>query len=401
MRLSAFILFSVAILNLEASAAANRVVVFIPGLYGSELTARDGNEVYWASAGKMIFGSGSIHLCHNFLGGPCPELEASAILEKITVLPWLYSVDAYGSTVDSLNKLVGEKSALSTFFYDWRMDLSATAAELAMHIRKLQSQYDQIDVVAHSMGGLILNYYLMCGDQGLDKCRPDANRTPIRRMVIAGAPFRGAVTSFYNMLHGRKFALNSTIMNARAYGSFPSIFQLLPLRQSKVLDHTWQSFDQAITDPLTWKQDGWGVFSDPQLLQDSDEAERFIENNLRRALRFHDLLGTKVSRSGNPAQRLLVVQGIGQPTLDKVIYRRHANGKHTLVYDSEEWPADLTKAGHDLMTPGDETVVQSSSAPSESLNSAFATVTATTKARHGEMFLDEELITTLKNFLDL
>ena len=108
------------------------------------------------------------------------------------------------------------------FPYDWRLDFDMTKSDLDYVIEtiKQNSGYDTIDIIAHSMGGLVIkNYIHEHGPQSINK------------LIFVGTPHLGAPKSAYGLLQGdigvpfrllnyeaiRKIAINS-----------PPVYQLLP-----------------------------------------------------------------------------------------------------------------------------------------------------------------------------
>lgn len=90
--------------------------------------------------------------------------------------------DAYGALLD---RLAGSRGRENVYFfgYDWRLDNGETAVELRRFIVGIQRDrgVSRVDIVAHSMGGLVLSGYLARYGVGA-----------VRHVVLAGSPLAGA-----------------------------------------------------------------------------------------------------------------------------------------------------------------------------------------------------------------
>ncbi|MFK7961474.1 MAG: esterase/lipase family protein, partial [Phycisphaerales bacterium] len=159
--------------------------------------------------------------------------------------------------------------------YDWRRDVSESAVALHAMIADAQQRVREgrglpgdapvkVDIVAHSMGGLVLRYYLRYGTQPLpeDGSLPTLNwagARNIERAFLIGTPSAGSVESLQQLVDG--LDLNPLFPNYRpgVLGTMPSIYQLLPRpRQARVVDAaTGEPID--VLDVATWQQYGWGL----------------------------------------------------------------------------------------------------------------------------------------------
>ncbi|MGB0767463.1 MAG: esterase/lipase family protein [Phycisphaeraceae bacterium] len=179
------------------------------------------------------------------------------------------------------------------YAYDWRRDIAEQAA--ALHDRVLDAQrqamegFDleappRVDVVAHSMGGLVLRYYLRYGPQPLpdDGSLPELNwagAQRIERAIIIGTPSGGSVLALTQLVEGVNYVgLITPTYRPAVLGSMPSIYQLLPRpRHARVVDEvTGEPID--FLDAEVWRKYGWGL-TDPDdartrkwLLPDIDDA---------------------------------------------------------------------------------------------------------------------------------
>jgi pimeloyl-ACP methyl ester carboxylesterase len=149
----------------------------------------------------------------------------------------------YGDLVEALRhdltKLREKPTPVFAFGYDWRKDCfeSAQALEslidevlartrLLPHYRKDPPQ--QVDLVAHSMGGLIVSAYLRGKQTGRHGFTKGVSR--VRRVVTMGTPFRGSVDAVHKLATGMGTLTgpNPRDREREAARLTPALYQLLP-----------------------------------------------------------------------------------------------------------------------------------------------------------------------------
>lgn len=110
---------------------------------------------------------------------------------------------------------------LFTFPYDWRRDLLDISILLASKIADIldQTGAEAVDIVAHSMGGLLARAYVNTADA-----------SPVRKLIMMGTPSHGSPDAFmalHSELGQGKLLLEDK--NAQELSTnWPSVFQLLP-----------------------------------------------------------------------------------------------------------------------------------------------------------------------------
>jgi pimeloyl-ACP methyl ester carboxylesterase len=208
----------------HASSCQTRPLIFIPGIYGSTLELKD--QSYWFTTNNCLVSrlrlpdSGVIAplafktgLLDEACGGGCGLTECESV---------------YGEMVEVLNhssQLTGRK--YSAFPYDWRLNIDATADELAAHIdaQLAATGCNQVDIVAHSMGGLVAKAYLS---------KQRANEAKVRKMLFIGTPHLGAPQAIAGLFSGvpivQELKRSVTKVGALAYAARndPGAYQLLP-----------------------------------------------------------------------------------------------------------------------------------------------------------------------------
>lgn len=223
-----------------------QVIVFVPGIMGSELVLPGESEPVWpptpweATVGGYRRTSQLLH----------PDLCASKIIRSVCI-------DFYGSILDALEDSAARTGGiLVPHPYDWRRDLDALGVELGAHLDSIVAAHGpdtEIVLVCHSMGGLVTRGWLE---------RPAAAATPgvkaTRLAVFLAVPHEGAPMAFARAIGVGGGSVGMTADDQRrlsAAPGFPAAYQLFP---PAALQPIWQ-MDSAV--PF----EGLSVF-DPSLV---------------------------------------------------------------------------------------------------------------------------------------
>ncbi|NRD58790.1 lipase/acyltransferase domain-containing protein [Corallococcus exiguus] len=296
--------------------AGEEVTVFVPGYRGSFLATADGeHERAWVSVGDVLT-RGERSLALPFPGqratpgfGP---LEADGPVTRFTVLPWVARYDVYKRFLEfGRERLPG----FVVFDYDWRQDNRVTANRLCALLDSLAEARGgrvKVNLVAHSMGGLITLHCLRYGT-GDDTGEPTwAGARHVKRVVFLGTPFRGAPGMFDDFTLGTPVGRNRSLLSPEALFTFASAFQLLPMESDFFVDASGQPVTFDAYRPGAWVDGGWGVFQDAavrELPAYRQWLERMLEarSQLARSLSEHD--------EPPPPFRTLAVVGVGHPLI--------------------------------------------------------------------------------------
>ena len=168
------------------------------------------------------------------------------------------------------------------FAYDWRRDVSESAAQLHQYIEEkdayTRQQYREkygienpnikFDIVAHSMGGMVARYYLRYGNQPL----PDDGSLPqltwegarrVGRIFLVGTPNLGSTLAINEMKEGLQLAPPMPKFPAAVVGTMPSSYQLFPRTEDFPLVYEDGTVPDILS-PQTWQSLGWGLADERQ-----------------------------------------------------------------------------------------------------------------------------------------
>ena len=343
-------------------------VVVIPGILGTKLVHGETGQVTWGAFGGSAVDPSEAEGARIFSlpmaeGKPLSELRdevvPDGVLETVEVrlagLPLelrayveiLATLGAGGYRDQDLRGLDYGDGHFTCFQYpyDWRRDNVESAQKLYRFLKekrkyvaaeKLKRWGDsspvRFDVIAHSMGGLVLRYMLRYGDADLpsDGSLPEltwAGADLVDRAILVGTPNAGAVDALVQLVEGRRFGPFTPRFEASVIGTLPALYQLLPRpRHGQVIDSAGQRLD--FFDLGLWQRHRWGL-ADPEqaetlasLLPDASPDDRsrialdHLEKNLERARHFHAALD--VAASPPEGTQIMLFAGDAEDTAGRV-----------------------------------------------------------------------------------
>lgn len=232
-------------------------LIFVPGLMGSRL-CRDNP----ANLAEPLVVWGTLGALREFPNIRLPRdpavsdgIKPCGLLREIVVLGSLKQ-HYYGPVIRHLESIgYREGRDLFVFDYDWRRSAFDNAQALDAFVRAKAGE-GRVDILAHSMGGLVARVYTVKYGSGR-----------VARLLSAGAPFLGAAKVFQTVEKGwgmLNVSMGGLAGFRRTMLSFPSIFEVMA-RYEGCCDTGGAPFIPARAE--TWAMLGWdGV--DPAAMPD-------------------------------------------------------------------------------------------------------------------------------------
>ena len=324
-------------------------VIVIPGIMGSRIVEESGSRSIWGDfttaharpsladearliglpirAGEpldRLVGAGQTDgaladfRC-KFAGIPLRRRVYGNVLSAMGVRGYREAGDG-GEAVEST-----AHAAAFEFDYDWRRSLDESAIRLQRFVKQLgrfiRSHREhreplRFDVVAHSMGGLLLRYFLRYGGQLLpyDGSPPRVTwegAAQVETAILVGTPNGGSVDALHRLITGLGGNLVLPSYDPAILGTMPSLYQLLPRSRHQPVEVENERGSPDLLALDTWIRLRWGL-ADParaaalrMLLPEADTPRR------RRELALEHL--DKCLRSARALQNTLDQEARGQP----------------------------------------------------------------------------------------
>jgi pimeloyl-ACP methyl ester carboxylesterase len=197
-------------------------VILLHGIMGSRLEdAASGEEVWFGSLSRLVFSDYrevALEIDPVSLDPMPSKLAPSGLADQLA------GKDFYGNITRTLERAGRYERALPgeaqepgsrsyyVFLYDWRQDNAKSAQQLYRFIEQIRKDYSnpqlEVDLIAHSMGGLIARYFLRYGktdvlrDNTFEVNLDGADR--VRRVILLGTPNLGSMSSLHAFIKGKK-----------------------------------------------------------------------------------------------------------------------------------------------------------------------------------------------------
>ena len=199
-----------------------RIVVFVPGMMGSELWL--GSERVWPNV-KTIFTNPEI-----FTYPSKVPLEPRGILDELVIVPNLIKLDQYNRLGDYLVEELSYHRGVDFFEfpYDWRQDVRISARQLGDLVESLPAG-QPVTIIAHSLGTMVSRYYI-------ERLGGSAR---VERAILMGGPHLGTPKILTSMLIAPE-VLPFGIMGERLRQiimTFHSNYQIIPIYDVGVDQH--------------------------------------------------------------------------------------------------------------------------------------------------------------------
>ena len=214
-------------------------VLIVPGITGTEIEKN--GELLWADIARMM----NPVLSDSFMDPLAFNKDLTPIDSNVSTLDVIGKkiiplVEDFDYTDGLINEFIGqgyiENETLFTFPYDWRYGVSGKYADGKTNSDLLREKIDQIlqntgadkvDIVAHSMGGLIVKKYVA----------DDPVNQKINKAVFVGVPNSGSVKAIKGLLWGDNMGvyfgplgLSESEMK-KISANMPGVYDLLPSQQ--------------------------------------------------------------------------------------------------------------------------------------------------------------------------
>ncbi len=363
-------------------------VILVHGILGSRLRAHPtGMEVWTGRLTKLLFSDYedlALKIDPDSLE-PVPEaMQPFAITDRAA------GTDFYGRIIDVLESAggyvrgqpgtaAGGERRYYLFLYDWRLDNVSNAARLDELITRIRDDYADpdlmVDIVAHSMGGLLTRYYLRYGPADvLNDNEFPVNlwgRDRVRRVILLGTPNLGSVSAVRGFLEGVPLAFGR--IPTEVLATMPSVYQLFPhpLIKDWLITTRGEVLDRDLFEARVWRRFQWSIF-DPRVQQrirkrfdDPAAAEvyiqtlmRYFEKHIERARRF--VWSLTVPLEDTP-WRLIMFGGDCEMTPARIVVEE-VDGESVIRLDPRRIrnPVPGVDYGALMLEPGDGTVTKAS-----------------------------------------
>jgi pimeloyl-ACP methyl ester carboxylesterase len=360
-------------------------VILIPGAFGSRLRDRASGDEVWPGPWWRILFSSYADLALEFdsvtLQAQPSKLEANGIAEQV------FGRDFYRPIVETLTRhggyapgVIGQPARkgerrLYVLAYDWRQDNVASAKALHELIEAIRRDYAdptlRVDLVAHSMGGLVARYYLRFGTRDVLDGTPQqvtmAGSASVRKLVLLGPPNLGSAGSLHAFISGQRVGLWNRIA-PRTLATLPSGFQLFPHPLTHwLIGLDGQPRDEELFDAATWQRHGWSIFAPDAAPPPDAQRQRLFAHHLERGRRMAWMLS--VAEPVSPI-RYVLFGGDCHLTPARLLVERTPDGRDATRLLPSEIQAPRPGLDYEelMLEPGDGRVTKPSLLARETLD---------------------------------
>lgn len=363
-------------------------VVLIPGALGSRLSdAETGREIWPGPFWKLLFNDYdglALEIDPETLEPRADRLVVSGLTDTAAGRDFYAEIQRVLERYGGYRRAEpGESGGLAAkqyyvFTYDWRQDNVETVRLLDVFLKQIRQDYDdphlKVDVIGHSMGGLIARYYGRYGTDDVlnDNEFPVTNRGArhMRRVILLGTPNLGTVKAFETLMAGLRVGLNRIPEDVVA--TFPSTYQLLPHPLNtwlvdpggEALDHDvfasefWDSFGMSVFDEEVRETIGAGMEDAEAVAEKLRTWEAYFDKHIERARRF---VWSLTVPEPEPTVRFITFGGDCTPTPARILVEKSGETSAFRFRPEEiSQPQKGIDYGRLLLEPGDGVVTKPS-----------------------------------------
>jgi pimeloyl-ACP methyl ester carboxylesterase len=191
--------------------------IVIPGYIGSKLADPVHGNLVWLDVHGILNPDTTLEALRLDIGDP-DRVVPIGILDEVTVLPPLWDPGVYNALTNFLRGNL--RLRVFEFYYDWRKSVEEAADRLNDQVlRWLQETGErQVDLIAHSFGGLVARAYLT-KYQAADQ---------VGRLITLGTPHKGAVEALQSVTQGYRLLTFSAAKVKQVTRTFPSVYEVVP-----------------------------------------------------------------------------------------------------------------------------------------------------------------------------
>jgi hypothetical protein len=341
---------------------SRKVVIFIPGYYGTTLIEPSTGRLVWGDTKEVLFGRKTLAM-------PIPGVKIPGAIDLFPhdlipdkkILGGLVKEDAYDKTITFLKNL-GHK-AIFPVAWDWRRDPLDGVHRLHKKVLEVKNLFPdhEIILVSHSFGSLIASYYLRFGTQDYFSAKESwEGLEHFSKVVLSASPYRGLMAIFRNMHYGIKFGLNHKMQTPLAFSTFESSYYLLPPSGlDLVRDENENLHSLNLHDPTNWIKNKWGLFHESLKFSHvtQNSREEFIATHLSRAKKFHSLIDSPIIDQPRVKKKLLYLSGYGFKTVHHGVWLKNHPSPNVFLYYPKNFKKWKSKLHPDsVFNDGDSTI---------------------------------------------
>ncbi|MGK2858642.1 MAG: hypothetical protein ACSLFQ_15685 [Thermoanaerobaculia bacterium] len=356
--------------RLADGAEPRGVVVFVPGITGSQLHDRESGRIVWGDLRSFFLPRDDGYALALPIGDAEDRLEAGAPMLRVGTLP-LMRRDVYLPIVLAFEDAGYRRGDdLVLFGYDFRRDSVDNGRLLARRIDEISASPDgsarEVHLVCQSNATYLCRWAVRFGDVSMDDAERGIRRQPSRARIasvtLLATANGGGIRilreidrgRIYMKFFGRRF-------RPEAFFTYVSLYQDLPSgRDDLFIDLEGRPLDIDLFDARSWKTYGWSIFGReaarraaraPEIFADEPKRLTLLQRWLDDARRLHALLISDAA-PWPEATRLVSIQGKSLPTMNRAVVMRDGSGWKTLFIGDAELEG-RPELGRLLSEPGD------------------------------------------------